>query len=110
MGGDDPLRRNHSRQTTRQQLRRSGPEPAPVFVTRPRLAVPQALEAPMRIEFNRGSGLRATGAAGVLVLAVVALAGAQSGDAGLETIRVDALKGHVFFLAAPATIASPAAM
>ena len=55
----------------------------------------------MRIEFNRGSGLRATGAAGVLVLAVVALAGAQSGDAGHETIRVDALKGHVFFLAAP---------
>jgi hypothetical protein len=26
---------------------------------------------------------------------------AQSGDAGLETIRADALKGHVFFLAAP---------
>ena len=55
----------------------------------------------MRIDWNRRTGLRATGAAGALVVAVVTLAGAQAGDAGLETIGVDALKGHVFFLAAP---------
>lgn len=33
--------------------------------------------------------------------AAVAVAGAQSGDRGVETIRADALRGHLFFLAAP---------
>lgn len=42
----------------------------------------------------------AAGALGVAV-ALAATAGTQSGDRGIETIRAAALKGHVFFLAAP---------
>ena len=37
----------------------------------------------------------------VIVLTLGAVAVAQSGDAGLASIRADALRGHVFFLAAP---------
>lgn len=55
----------------------------------------------MRIELNPGSGQRAIGSAIVVTLGVVALAGAQAGDSGLDSIRADALKGHVYFLAAP---------
>jgi hypothetical protein len=45
--------------------------------------------------------LRRVSAAGVFALATVAAVATQSGDSGLDTIRADALKGHVFFLAAP---------
>jgi len=48
-----------------------------------------------------GSKRRAPGYAATLVVAFTALLSAQAGDVGLETIRADALKGHVFFLAAP---------
>ena len=37
----------------------------------------------------------------VMMVMIGAVAVAQSGDAGLDSIRADALKGHVFFLAAP---------
>ena len=44
----------------------------------------------------------AGGAAGAVLLMLVANGGAQpSRDVGLDTIRADALKGHAFFLAAP---------
>jgi hypothetical protein len=36
-----------------------------------------------------------------VLLLLTVVAGAQTSDAGLATIRADALKGHVFFLAAP---------
>jgi hypothetical protein len=49
---------------------------------------------------TRSIGRGSTGAT-ALVLTLVALGAAQSGDPGLATIRVDALKAHVFFLAAP---------
>ncbi|MEO6238589.1 MAG: M28 family peptidase [Vicinamibacterales bacterium] len=56
----------------------------------------------MRIRFSCLSGLRVSATASVLGLTVVALAGAQAGDdAGVETIRADALRGHIYFLAAP---------
>lgn len=38
---------------------------------------------------------------GALAFTFIAAAAAQPGDTGLESIRADALKGHVFFLAAP---------
>jgi hypothetical protein len=38
---------------------------------------------------------------GLVVVAATAAAGGQSGDIGLQSIRADALKGHVYFLAAP---------
>jgi PA domain len=50
---------------------------------------------------NRLSIRRRLSAAAVLALATVAAVGTQSADPGLDTIRADALKGHVFFLAAP---------
>ena len=37
----------------------------------------------------------------LVALTLVALVGAQSGDTGLDSIRVEALKGHVYFLSAP---------
>src|SRR4029453_3723460 len=50
---------------------------------------------------NRHRILRRLSAAGVFALATVAAFATQSADPGLDTIRVDALKGHMFFLAAP---------
>jgi Peptidase family M28 len=50
---------------------------------------------------NRPRILRRLSAAGLFVLATVAAVATQSADPGLDTIRADALKGHVFFLAAP---------
>ena len=44
---------------------------------------------------------RVRGTAAALCVVLSALTGAQAGDAGVETIRADALKGHVYFLAAP---------
>lgn len=44
---------------------------------------------------------RGSSVTGAFVCAIVATAGAQVGDAGLDSIRAEALKGHVFFLAAP---------
>ena len=38
---------------------------------------------------------------GALAFTIIAAAAAQPGDTGLDSIRADALKGHVFFLAAP---------
>lgn len=55
----------------------------------------------MQIALNQRSGPRVTCSAAVLALAAIASAGAQSGDTGLEAISVDALRGHVYFLAAP---------
>ena len=45
--------------------------------------------------------VRTTATAGALCVILSALTAAQSSDAGLATIRADALKGHVFFLFAP---------
>lgn len=52
---------------------------------------------------NRGRGWRWKRGVFTIPLAVMfgAVAVGQSGDAGLDSIRADALKGHVFFLAAP---------
>jgi len=45
--------------------------------------------------------VRATATAGALCVVLSALAAAQAGDVGVESIRADALKGHVYFLSAP---------
>ena len=45
--------------------------------------------------------VRTTATAGALCVVLSALAAAQAGDVGVESIRADALKGHVYFLAAP---------
>ena len=52
---------------------------------------------------NLRAGVRTTrwGTVAALLVTIGAGAAAQSGDAGLDSIRADALKGHVFFLAAP---------
>jgi hypothetical protein len=53
---------------------------------------------------QRGNGsvrTRFSTLAVVIVLTLGAVAVAQSGDGGLASIRADALRGHVFFLAAP---------
>ena len=45
--------------------------------------------------------VRTTATAGALCVILSALTAAQAGDAGVESIRADALKGHVYFLSAP---------
>ena len=47
------------------------------------------------------SRVRTTATATALCVVLSALAAAQAGDVGVESIRADALKGHVYFLSAP---------
>ena len=45
--------------------------------------------------------VRATATAGAVCVVLSALTAAQTGDVGVDSIRADALKGHVYFLSAP---------
>ena len=55
----------------------------------------------MRMAVSSRPSLRASGVASAWLLLLGTMVGAQAGDAGFESIKADALKGHVFFLAAP---------
>lgn len=55
----------------------------------------------MATSYYEVSRVRSTAVAVALCVFLSALAAAQAGDVGVESIRADALKGHVYFLAAP---------
>jgi hypothetical protein len=59
------------------------------------------MQAGKLMDCERRQSVRATIAVAGCLLTFVAFSAAQSGHGGVEAIHVDALKGHVFFLAAP---------